>query len=891
MSFTKDRETNLDQAVADVVGEPVDPKLIEQAAARVWSRLASSPSAQTPDAAPAPAVEAATGTLRTCGDYGRLLPAYLAGELPPARALLFEDHARTCIPCRRALYAARTGEADRTAPPVRSAGAARSAGRRAGLALAASLAAAVGLSSFLFVREMGFGGAAAQVESVEGHLLQVDGEVVRPLAAGARLNEGEQVRTTKGSRAVLRLADGSRVEINERSALSYDARRSGTTIDLAQGRVIVQAAKQQEGRHLYVATGDCRVAVVGTIFSVNHGTKGSRVSVVEGRVRVARSGREDVLDPGEQVTTRATVGAVPVAQEIAWSKEAPRYEALLAELTALGREIDAQVARPGLRHSTRLLDLAPEGTMIYVGLPNLSASLADTQRLLDERLADNPVLAEWWQETLGTGERADRFRETIERLGSLGRYLGEELAIAVTPDGPVALAEVSQPAAFRAALEEEADRLAREAGKPVLRVVDGPDGATTGDDVLLAWVSDDVLVATPTPALLARMGAVLADPAANPFAATSFHDRVAAAYADGAGWLFSGDLKTLIRHGDRPGEVDRTAESLGILDLDHFIVDRRDQGGRTETRAALTFDQQRRGLAASLAPPAPMGALDFVSSEANLAASFVLRDPASVLDDLFAASPELRAELERARAEHGFDARELAAALGGELVFAIDGPVLPTPSWKLILEVYDPARLDRALADLAARLDAAIRSEGHAGLTLAQEQSGGRTYRTLRSGAFELHYTYEDGYLVAAASRALLDRTLRQREAGNTLVASARFRELLPADQQVNFSALVFHNLGSLAAPLADAAGRLGAAGTSGDAGPGGPPAAALLGASGPTLTYAYGEADRILFASNSQAGPLGMNLGTLVGLGGLIGHADGPETPSEKSAGGRVAR
>ena len=148
--------------------------------------------------------------------------------------------------------------------------------------------------------------------------------------------------------------------------------------------MIVQAAKQRP-RHLYVATDDCRVAVTGTIFSVNNGTKGSRVSVVEGEVRVHHSGQENVLHAGGQVTTRDSVAAVPVAQEIGWSRDANKYQQLLAELTALGRQIDQQVERPAMRFATRLLDLAPDGTTIYIGLPNLARNLAETQRLLEQR--------------------------------------------------------------------------------------------------------------------------------------------------------------------------------------------------------------------------------------------------------------------------------------------------------------------------------------------------------------------------------------------------------------------------------------------------------------------------------------------------------------------------
>ncbi|HYH46866.1 MAG TPA: hypothetical protein VEG34_14370, partial [Thermoanaerobaculia bacterium] len=310
----------------------------------------------------------------------------------------------------------------------------------------------------------------------------------------------------------------------------------------------------------------------------------------------------------------------------------------------------------------------------------------------------------------------------------------------------------------------------------------------------------------------------------------------------------------------------------GLLDLDHVIIDHRQGAERSQTRAVVAFDQARRGIAAWLADPAPMGALDFVSTEATLAAGFVVKDPAKLLDDLIGSVPELGASIQRLRDEHGFDLQALAAPLGGELAIAVDGPLLPTPAWKLVLEVYDPARLQAAFEDLVRRLDAELASQGKPGVELRTLKQRGRTSYALvaKTGGShpEIHYLYADGYLVMAPSRALLDRALQVKESGATLVTSARFQELLPEDRQVNFSAVVFHDLGQVLGPLAEQAGRAVQQGT------GHPGAGAALALAGPTLSYAYGEDDRIVFASNRQSGPLGFNLGNLVGLGGIAGMA-----------------
>jgi hypothetical protein len=876
MSLFSKHSDDLDQAVENVLADTPDPAVVEAAAARVWQRLSRDGAAHRLETAPA-VPHSFSGPVKNCEDFQSLIPAYLAGTLPPARALLVEDHTRSCIGCRRALRDARSGETASTAAPARRANR-MSPGLRRGLltSLAAVLVFGLGLGMVYLFQQMPWSGAPqARVESIEGSLYQVSGADIRPVAAGERFGAGVEVRTAKGSHAFVRLGDGSLVEMNERSGLSYAARRSGTTIQLGQGRILVQAAKQH-GTHLYVSTSDCLVSVTGTIFAVNHGTKGSRVSVVEGEVRVQQASRDSILHPGDQVATHASMTAIPVRQEIAWSKDAATYDALLTKLTQLGKDLDQAVARPGLRTSTRLLDLAPQETLVYIALPNLTQNLAETQAKLEERLASDATLQQWWGQALGSGQDSQKFHDLIAKIGDLGRNLGEEVSVAVTADGPVVLAEVTNPAAFRAALEQEAAEDNAKAGKTVLQIVDSPNGAATsgasGDShTLLLWVKDDVFVATPNAALLSRMGSILEHPAANPFRQAGFHNRVAESYQEGAGWLFAGDFKKLLAaHPQSPGSH---AEALGILDFQDIVVNRREGSGRTATVAAVNFDRPRRGIPSWLAAPAPMRALDFISPDASFAAVFVVKNPVNLLDDLLTAVPELAASLDKLEAEHGINLRDLATPLGGEVALAIDGPLLPKPSWKLVMEVYDPRGLEGSLEQLAARLDSQLKAEGKSGITLTHETSGGQTYYTLLSTApaFEVDYLFVDGYLLVAPSRALLDSAVAQRASGFTLASAAKFRSLLPSDPQVNFSALVYQNLGPAIAPLAGALDKA-QQGTNPTQPGGRPSIARMLAGAGPSLTYAYAQEDRILFASNSENGPLGLNLGTLASLRGLVG-------------------
>src|SRR5215204_4205122 len=223
---------------------------------------------------------------------------------------------------------------------------------------------------------------------------------IRQLEPGEQLQKGERVRTAKDSNALLRLADGSTVEMRERSEFSVTENRRGVTIKLERGDVIVEAAKQHNGR-LYVQTPDSLVSVKGTIFAVESGTKGSRVSVVEGEVEVNHGGKDETLLPGDQTTTNRSLDKTPVQQNVAWSRNAARYAGLVSDLAKLRRDVNQQLARPGVRYSSKFVDLSPENTAFYAALQTLRESIAESQRIMQERISQNPALAEWWKGSRG----------------------------------------------------------------------------------------------------------------------------------------------------------------------------------------------------------------------------------------------------------------------------------------------------------------------------------------------------------------------------------------------------------------------------------------------------------------------------------------------------------
>ncbi len=81
--------------------------------------------------------------------------------------------------------------------------------------------------------------------------------------------------------------------------------------------------------------------------------------------------------------------------------------------------------------------------------------------------------------------------------------------------------------------------------------------------------------------------------------------------------------------------------------------------------------------------------------------------------------------------------------------------MLPTPSWKIIFEVYDPARLQEALERVVAGVNREATRQGLKGLEWERTESSGRTYYLLKSidAGLEFHYTYANGFMIGVRFR------------------------------------------------------------------------------------------------------------------------------------------
>jgi hypothetical protein len=865
--FRSKQDAHLDQAISELRGEQLDAKTLSASAERVWQRLQTGEDQEV--------ATSALQLIRGCADIRSLLPAFHQQELPPARALIVEDHLRECVSCRS--FASGRGVDGATSLDWRMEPASRGlqwSFVRLSLA-AATVALLIALawtgSNWYFA---GPPGNRARIDSIEGQVYGVSSVGERLLKPGDEVGGGEFIRTAANTHAKVRLFEGSEVEMNQRAELAVSASRRDTTIHLDQGSIIVQAAKRHTG-HLYVSAPDCTVAVTGTVFSVNSGTKGSRVSVIEGEVHVKHAGLESVLHSGDQVATTQSVGLVPVREEIAWSSDLDHELALLAEFSKLRTKLE-EIRTPGPRYESKILPLLPADTVLYIGVPNLGDALQQANQIFQQQLSQSKVLQEWWNKS-GNSNQHPTPQELINQIQVMSRYLGDEVVItarggsASNEHGPILLAEVRQSGLKDYLQNHLADTLRSPQGKADLHVVDPQSlSSLAAEHGMIMLVRQNMLVVGGDAASVREMSAQL-DAGATLFAETDFGQRISAVYSRGTETLVAANLGQIINNSHAQQGDSRALQNSGFNDIKYLIASRGESSSQGDNRITLEFNGQRRGIASWLAAPAPVGSLDYVSSNAGAAVSFVAKQPALMLDDIFstigASNPNFSQDLAKANSELGLDIRnDLASALGGELTLALDGPVLPTPSWKAIVEVNDPGALHVAIDRLVQAGNREAQKLNQPGVTLNQTQVGGRTFYTIQSQsaglATEYNYTFADGYMIMAPSRALLLAALQTHANGTSLARSASFRALLPSDNQANFSAMIYQNLSPILKPLASQLTSQQLAFLQ-----------QLAADSKPSVFCAYGESDRIEVASSAKLFDLNPGLPTLIHLLGLSDH------------------
>jgi hypothetical protein len=783
-------EEQFDELLKEMREENAEPEQIAAARDCVWRQITGS-------------------TSLACAEFRPEFTEYLAGRLTDSRRLLIDDHLGRCGECRRALAEVK-GEGQVVSIAK---------GRRflnygwtrwavaAGVVVVGLYAARGRIDSALAPS-----GPRATVISVSGALYRLPQSILQP---GATLADQDVVRTTAGSRAILRLADGSRVELNQRTELAVQAAWSGATIRLDRGDIIVQAAKQRRG-YLRVVARDSIASVKGTVFAVSSGAAGSLVSVVEGSVAVSQPGVERTLTAGKHSATNSSLDRVEVRQAIAWSSDVEKYYALLAEFAGIEKQL-TELTSPAVRTQARLLQYLPAGTMVYFAIPNLDGAIRQALRLVEQRARDNAALNEWW-----SSDHGQELKQSLDRVQAVTPLLGEEVVFVMVTDPahkgrhiPVVLSQIQ--AGRQDALRQALDRL----------IENHPER-------IPYRISQDLLLISDSGANVAFMASQLGAGSSSPFAS-----EIARRYQNGVGWLVGLDFAMF------GGELEKQPEArlLGLLNMRYVFFEQRSGGGRDENEATLAFQGARTGIASWLATPGSAGSTEYVSSEAVAAFSASTRDPRQALDELLFSATNFASEIRKFEVDTGVNlSADVAASLGTDFTFAIERPTLPIPGWVAALEVVRPAAFDdsvRRLVDAYNRHLTPAQSDHKA--TLAQEDVNGRSWISLRTGLspLSLHWTYDRGYLIASSDRALATRAIAIRQSGSSLIRSANFQQRFPSTGGMHHSGFFWLNTNGI---LAELSGLVQS-----------PALKSLMGSRDPLLVVLDGETERIRAGSRSR--------------------------------------
>jgi len=741
-------EDRLEKALLEMKSEDVDAGTLDAARTRVLNRMTNAAGA-------------------TCTEFRQDFPAYLAKELGDSRRLLLEDHLSRCPGCR-ARIAEMKGDRTVVAMPQRSSSRWMQWG---GLAAAAAL-----ILSILYLGRdtidgfMAPGGPRATVVSANGGLYRLP---VGSLETGAAIGDHESVRTGPGAHAVLRLADGSMVDVNERTELFVTAAWSGQAIHLQRGDVIVKAAKQRRG-HLQVLTRDSIASVKGTVFAVSAGMGGSVVSVVEGSVAVNQPGREVLLRPGQQAASSAALSS-SVAQAVSWSPDAESYLELLRSFVKIERELANLPA--DLRTNSALLASLPAGAFVFGAVPNPGLTIDRALSLAEEQSAQNATFGAWWNSETGR-----LLKQMIERVQSVNPLLGDEIGFCASVTGlnepvPIVMAKVQpgKEAELASALQSLF--------------------AATGEPPASYSVSAGLMVVSNSQAHLEWALTHVGQGAGSPFA-TALKER----YQRGVGWLIAMDAPAVVTMAT--GDDAPPIKLAGMMGMKYIFLEQRAPAGAVENEVTFAFQGARTGMGSWLADAGSGGAAEYLPADALVAGYVSTREPLQLFEEFTAQISKLEPGAERGFASldeklgAGF-VQNLAAAFGGESALALTGLSTSGPTWVMASVANNPTVIDSSLQKMVETFNAELGPEDQGKrIVLTQESAGGRTWTTLKPSELPVGivWTYDGGYMVAGSDRASAERAIATRNGGSPLVWSPEFLGQIPSSAGLHPSAFGWVN-------------------------------------------------------------------------------------------------
>jgi hypothetical protein len=161
------------------------------------------------------------------------------------------------------------------------------------------------------------------VEHVQGSVVLVTAAGRVPATDGQGLLAGQGIETAgRDGLAVLRYADGTRLELGADTAVSVPAEAPAPTgkaapgrrVDVALGTLAAEVARQPADRPMLFATPHAEARVLGTRLVLNVSADATRLEVQEGRVRLTRLADRQWADVGGGQFAVASKGPPPFAR-------------------------------------------------------------------------------------------------------------------------------------------------------------------------------------------------------------------------------------------------------------------------------------------------------------------------------------------------------------------------------------------------------------------------------------------------------------------------------------------------------------------------------------------------------------------------------------------------
>ena len=555
------------------------------------------------------------------------------------------------------------------------------------------------------------------------------------------------------------------------------------------------------------------------------------------------------------LTSTCASQASPARQtEVPWSPELNKYPGLSGEFAHVLDKLQRNVEFPPARTQSSLLTLLPESTTYYAAFPNYGDAAHQALLIFRRELQQSEVLRNWWQQ----GELAaigPHFEDSVENFYELSQYLGDEIVISGEIGGTtpslMLVAEVRKPGLkdfLRQMLEElssnstagvlvlDSEELASIPAQPTVRAV--------------VLVRPEVVVAGPSLEAVRRFNRTLESETGH-FAASVFAKRLAQAYQDDVSVLVGADLHRILAQIPlRTQQNEATFDRTGFQDAKFFVWEHKSETGQASSQMELSFTGPRHGVASWLASPTHLGSLDFVSPNAVVVASVVLKNPGEIFDEMRAISSDSNSDsfamVDQIQQATGINLKnDLLSQLKGEVTLELDDFAQTEPVWRAILRVEGGERLQQTLGRIVSSLHMKPPQLGEDGITYYNAVIPSAQKPT------QIVYAFADGYMIVAPTRESAAEGVRLHKHGGSLAKSPKFISSLPQGHSTAASGLLYED------PIAMMARRMKQVSPDMD-----DSASHLASAMSPLVVCAYGEETAIRSASNSgEAGASAMLL------------------------------